>query len=174
MPQANRRRAVTLLLAIAIVQASPAGARAPTPYSRPNFQSPVHGDPDDLLLIPGDGFSADDVVVYRAIEDTTQNPSQPESIPARSDVHEGTAPVVFTGNIPYSLTVKLPPEMVAGGAYALWIRTGAGEWSTAIKINDARPLWITPDYVYVSKALANLPRAIKVVGRNLEIGRAHV
>jgi hypothetical protein len=167
MLQALRRFPVSLLLAIAIAHASPAGATPPTLYSRPNFQSPVHGDPDDLLLIPGDGFSADDVVVYRAVEDTTQTAPQPQSIPTRSDAHEGIAAVVSAGNIPYSLTVKLPAEIMPGRAYALWVRTRAGEWSAAIKINDARPIWITPDFVYFSNSVANLPRAIKIVGRNL-------
>ena len=155
-------------IAIAILRTAPASATPPSVYSRPNYQSPVHGDPDDLLLIPGDGFAPDDMVVYRALEDTTRRPSPPQSIPTRSDGHEGIAAVVSTANIPYSLTIKLPAVMVPGQAYALWVHTKANEWSDAVKFNDARPLWIAPDYVNVSKPLANLPRTIKIVGRNLE------
>jgi hypothetical protein len=168
MRQAPRLFPTALFVAIAILQATPARAAPPLVYSRPNYQSPVHGDPDDLLLIPGDGFAADDTVVYSALDDTTQRPSPPESVPPQSDGHQGTAAVVATVNIPYSLTVKLPSVMAPGRAYALWVRNHSNEWSTAIKINDARPLWITPDYAYVSTSLANLPRRIKVVGRNLD------
>jgi hypothetical protein len=162
------RLAIALFLAAAIMPAAPASATPPAVYSRPNFQSPVHGDPDDLLLIPGDGFAPDDVVVYRALDDSTQRPSPPESVPTQSDSQVGIAAVVATVNVPYSLTVRLPSAMEQGRAYALWVRSSAGEWSAAVKINDARPLWMTPDYVYVSKPLANLPRAIKIVGRNLD------
>ena len=35
-------------------------------------------------------------------------------------------------------------------------------------INDARPLWITPDYAYATANVANLPRILKVNGRNLQ------
>jgi hypothetical protein len=168
MRQAPRLFQTAFFVAIAILQAAPARAAPPSVYSHPNYQSPVRGDPDDLLLIPGDGFAPDDTVVYRALNDTSQKTSPPLSIPTQSDAHEGIAAVVSTVNIPFSLTVKLPSAMVPGQAYALWVRNNANEWSAAIKINDARPLWITPDYVYVSKSLANLPRRIKIVGRNLD------
>jgi hypothetical protein len=159
---------IATFIAIAILQAAPASATPPSVYSRPNYQSPVQGDPDDLLLIPGEGFAPDDIVVYRALNDTTQRPSPPQSIPTHSDAHDGIAAVVSTVNIPYSLTVKLPLVMVSGQAYALWVHSNTKEWSDAVRINDARPLWITPDHVYASNSLANLPRTIKIVGRNLE------
>lgn len=37
-----------------------------------------------------------------------------------------------------------------------------------MEINDARPLWFSPEVVYSSTALAGLPRELKIVGRNLE------
>jgi len=158
---------IALLAALTLPCAGPAIASPPTVYGRANNQSPVHRDPDELLFIPGYGFSRQDTVVYRALPDTTQAASPPRSLPARSDGHEGIADVVSTADVPYALTVKLPSVMLPGQAYVLWVHTKDNEWSDAVKINDARPLWITPDYVYVSKALAHLPRTVKIVGRNL-------
>src|ERR1700721_2634072 len=151
-------------IAKAILRTGSASATPTSVYSRPNYQSPVHGDPDDLLLIPGDGFAPDDMVVYRALETTPRRPPPPQSIPARSDGHEGIAAVVSTANIPYSLTIKLPAVMVPGQAYALGVHTKANEWSDPVKSNAGRPLWMAPDYANVSKPLANCPRTIQIVG----------
>jgi hypothetical protein len=60
--------------------------------------------------------------------------------------------------------------MIAGQSYALWVASADGTWSAPILINDARPLWITPDSAYQTASLANLPRVLKVVGRNLQPG----
>jgi hypothetical protein len=159
---------VAMVCATVLPWPSPASAAPPAVYWRPNYQSPVHGDPGELLLIPGYGFAPDDTVIYRALNDTTQEPLPPQSTPSQSDGHEGTAEVVSAAEVPYSLTVKLPSAMLPGQAYALWVHTKTDEWSKAIKINDARPLWTTPDFIYVSKSLAHLPRTIKIVGRNLQ------
>jgi hypothetical protein len=53
--------------------------------------------------------------------------------------------------------VHLPEVMTPGGTYALWVINPDGEWSTPALINDARPLWITPDCAYQTASLANLP-----------------
>jgi hypothetical protein len=58
--------------------------------------------------------------------------------------------------------------MRADYSYALWVRSSDGSWSNAVKINDARPLWITPPYVHQNTAVASLPRELKVIGRNLQ------
>jgi hypothetical protein len=144
-----------------------AGA-APVLYGLPAFQSPVRAEPDDLLLLAGDGLSAKDTVVYVALGDTTQIPSPPTSVPKESTEHVGVTPVVSTANVPYSLTVRLPKVMRRDQSYALWVRSHAEAWSNPIRINDARPLWITPAYAYATRAVADLPRYIKVVGRNLQ------
>src|SRR5262245_50572077 len=70
----------------------PAWGAPPALYSQPAYESPVRGDPDDLLLLPGHGFSATDTVVYLAITDTTQLPAHP-SVPARSTAKKGIADV---------------------------------------------------------------------------------
>jgi hypothetical protein len=54
------------------------------------------------------------------------------------------------------------------------VRTGRGEWSQAVKINDARPLWFSPAYVYASSSPASLPRELKVVGRNMQPSPGHL
>jgi hypothetical protein len=142
-------------------------AAAPLVYRQPAYESPIRGDPDDLLLIAGFGFASGDQVIYQAVEGGIQHLQHPNSVPDRSTGVIGVADVV-RANIPYSLTVRLPKEMRMGQAYALWVRTGNQEWSEAVRINDARPLWLSPAYVYSSNAVASLPRYLKIVGRNLQ------
>lgn len=154
-------------ITFALYGSNHAGAAPPSLYSNPGYQSPVHADPDDLLLIPGYGFAADDIVVYRAIGDTTSVLSVPSVVPVGQSDLEGVAGVVSTENIPYSLTVKLPAVMRRDQPYALWVRNRSNEWSVGIRINDARPLWITPSYQYETDSIASLARTIKIVGRNL-------
>jgi hypothetical protein len=142
-------------------------AAAPQLYRRAAYEGPVHGDPDDLLLLGGYGFAVDDTVVYRAVADTTGSPPVPSRLPTHSDGDFGVAPIVSSADVPYSLTVKLPQIIRADQAYALWVRTVHGEWSEAVEINDARPLWLSPAYVYASGMPAFLPRELKIAGRNL-------
>ena len=145
-----------------------ASATPPTLYLQPAFQSPVRGDPGDLLLLPGFGFSASDKVVYRAIDDTTSLPQTPSDLPAVATAETGVAPVVSAANVPYSLTVLLPAAMRKDQSYIFWVRTNGGEWSEPVRINDARPLWISPAYVRATQTTASLPRYLKVIGRNLQ------
>jgi hypothetical protein len=148
--------------------ALPAWAGVPILYSAPAYESPVRGDPDDLLLISGSGLSAADTVVYAAVANTTAPPTPPASMPTSSNGTQGVLDLVSAADAPYSLTVHLPTAMVQDQSYALWAVTPDGQWSAPILINDARPLWITPDVVYQTGTVANLPRVLKVVGRNLQ------
>jgi hypothetical protein len=127
----------------------------------------VRGDPDDLLLLAGDGFATDDVVVYEAISDTTAPLRTIAAVPERSTAEAGVAQIVSVSNVPHSLTIRLPLALRSGQSYALWVRNRDQEWSNGIRINDARPLWLSPAFVYASEPLASLPRRLKVVGRNL-------
>jgi hypothetical protein len=145
-------------------------AAAPQVYRQAAYESPVRGAPDDLLLLAGYGFAVDDTVVYRAVSDTTEFLAAPNRVPVRSNAESGVAPVVSSAGAPYSLTIKLPQTMRADQSYALWVRTSRGEWSQAVRINDARPLWVSPAYVYASASPATLPRELKIVGRNLQPG----
>ncbi len=142
-------------------------AAPPQLYRDVAHESPVRGAPDDLLLIAGAGLAADDTVVYRAVT-VAATPSPPRGIPRESDANAGVAVVVSSKDVPTSLTIKLPQVMEPEQTYALWVHTARGEWSKPITINDVRPLWITPVFVYASAALASLPRELKIVGRNLQ------
>src|ERR1700724_1393789 len=61
-----------------------AAAAAPIIFSQPAYESPVRGDPGDLLLVPGEGFASTDTVIYQAITDTTQPLTHPARIPTKS------------------------------------------------------------------------------------------
>lgn len=161
---------LALFLLIALVAAvAPGESRAAPPmiYSEGAHESPVRADPDDLLLLPGYGFSATDVVVYQAVSNTTLPLTHPASVPSSSTASLGLADVVSAADAPYTLTLHLPAVMTKDQSYALWVVDASG-WSNGVLINDARPLWITPDFSYQSAAIANLPRVLKVVGQNLQ------
>lgn len=137
-------------------------------YSNSMYQSPVRGEPGDLLFLPGSGFQKGDKVVYMALGDTTKPLSPPLVIPEKSDSIFGIAKVVSYANVPHSLTVLLPECLYQNHSYALWTIDSQGRWSNGVKINDARPLWITPAQVKETSTTGSLPRYIKVVGRNLQ------
>ena len=148
-------------------------APPPTLYRQPNNESPVSGGPDDLLLLAGYGFSKGDVVLYQAVSNTTSELRPPSVVPRARSWRSGLASVVSTADTPYSLTVRLPRVFRATQSYALWVRTSSGNWSRPVLINDARPLWISPAFVYARGSVANLPRELKLVGRNLEPAPGH-
>jgi hypothetical protein len=155
-------RLVALLMWIGILSA--AHGAAPEVLHMPGYDSPVRGDPDDLLMIPGVGFRVSDRVVYQAMD---LKSSRPAAIPPKSTAAVGIAPVVQHGTPAYALTIRLPEEMQKGRAYRLWVVTQSGEWSQPVAINDPRPQWVTPSYVYATAELAGLGRMIRLVGRNL-------
>jgi O-antigen/teichoic acid export membrane protein len=144
-----------------------AEARAPELLRTPGYESPVQGGPDDLLLIGGTGFSPTDRVVYEAIDAASASAGHPSAVPAKSTVIRGTAPIVKLADPPYSVTIQLPGLIQADRGYHIWVVSAAGEWSLPVSINDSRPLWITPAYVYSSADFADLGRKLRVVGRNL-------
>src|SRR5450631_3566651 len=160
-------KAIAIVTACAVCFCRIASSAPPQLYRQPANESPARGDPDDLLLLGGYGFSADDIVVYRAIANTTISPAQPARVPTRSTPERGVVEIVRV-NLPYSLTIRLPAVLRADQSYALWVRTRHGEWSKPVVINDARPLWISPAYVYATAPAASLPREVKIIGRNLQ------
>lgn len=149
-------------------------ASPPQLYRQSAYESPIGGIPDDLVLLAGYGFSPDDTVVYRAHRDTTEELPTPTLVPPQSSANFGVMPIVSAADVPYSLTIKLPPEISPGQPYTLWVRNARGEWSKGVEINDARPLWISPAYVYATGMPAALAREIKVVGRNLRPSPGHL
>lgn len=171
MKYASRMRVSTSIVSSILIlgaYASTIAAAPPTLYHQSSHQSPVRAEADDLLLLPGFGFAPSDVAVYKAIANTAQPLVAPSSVPETSNATEGLAEVVSTADAPYSLTVRLPQVIQNEQSYALWVRNSQGEWSNGIKINDARPLWISPPYVYQTEQLAGLPRHLKIIGRNLQ------
>jgi hypothetical protein len=119
-------------------------------------------------MIAGTGFEATDRVVYEAMgEPALSSQPHPQSVPARNSSDSGTAPIVQRNNPPYALTIRLPDEMEKGRAYRLWVVTAKREWSEPMAINDPRPQWVTPSYIYSTADVAGLGRVLRVVGRNL-------
>ena len=147
----------------------------PQVFNTPHHQSPVRADPDDLLLIPGDGFKEGAVVVYRLLFNLNSGIGPPPIPPPQNNVVIGRLDIVDLpgatpdgyNNLPDSLATRLPKVMSKGRSYALWVKNPGSCWSEPILINDARPLWLTPDLAYETTHLASLPRELKVVGRNL-------
>jgi uncharacterized repeat protein (TIGR01451 family) len=164
---ASRSFPISLVLAWPLF-ASVVYAAPPVIYSSPAYQSPVRADPDDLLLLPGYALSSTDRVVYRAISTTTGKMEHPAAAPEQSTESAGIAELVTAVDAPYSLTVRLPEVLRKDQSYAIWAVNSLGEWSNGVRINDARPLWITPNEVYASARLAGPRRVLKVVGRNLQ------
>jgi hypothetical protein len=143
-----------------------AHADPPQLYAQSLYQGLVRGEPDDLLLLAGEGLAADDEVVYAAVDDTTQPPTPPSEVPTIASSRVGRAPIVARAP-PRSLTVRLPQVLRPRQSYALWIRTARGEWSAPALINDARPVWLSPAVVNARSDPARLERQLKIIGRNL-------
>jgi hypothetical protein len=144
-----------------------AHARAPILYSQGGYQSPVSAAADDLLLIPGRGFSRGDTVVYEVIGEG-QTPSVQSLIrPSASNFERGFAGVVSYQNVPDSITVRMPRVISAARIYSLRVVTSAGEWSNGILVNDPRPLWISPSRISQIARGGRSQRYLKIIGRNL-------
>jgi hypothetical protein len=163
------KRAVALAIALqGLLAGASANAAAPAIYNTPGFESPVRGGPDDLLFLGGFGFSASDRVVYEAFREDESQATHPAVVPDRSTRDLGTASIVKLADPPYSLTILLPQELTADTMYRLWVVNAASEWSEPFTINDPRPLWVSPAYVYATGDFAQLRRRIRIVGRNLD------
>ncbi|MEP7246055.1 MAG: hypothetical protein ABI885_20575, partial [Gammaproteobacteria bacterium] len=165
-PSLARWRAIVALFALAF--AGNAVAAAPLLLRTANYESPVRADPDDLLLIPGYGFHTGDRVVYQAVGAASDSGKHPDSVPKTSNATLGTATVVRSGSPAYAMTVRLPEEISPHTIYRLWVVNAGGEWSEPVSINDPRPLWISPAYVYATADVAHTNRRVRVIGRNLE------
>lgn len=160
---------------------------SPTLYKDPLHSSPVHGDPGDVLLIPGINFSADAVVVYAAIADTTQPlPAAPHPSTLHASQTSTGGAIVPLAVDDYAVKVVLPKILTAGQSYVLWVANpaqnhGQYHYSNGILINDARPIWISPGpqagtpypYVYATTGRPGLDRDLKIVGQNLQPAPAH-
>ena len=145
-----------------------AGVAPPRLYHQPTLQSPVRADPDDLMVLTGDGLSAGDTVIYQMVPRSSIVAIRPSSVPQKSTQDSGIADIVNAANVPLQLTIRLPDQILADHSYQIWVRNRDGQWSNPVEINDPRPLWLSPAVIYASANTASLPRYIKVVGRNLE------
>ncbi len=131
------------------------------------YESPVRAGPDDLVVLAGDGLSAQDVVVYQAFAAGEPAPEPPAAVPAHSTADLGVADIVSAQSA-LMLTIRLPGAILADRSYLIRVRTPDGQWSNAAAINDPRPLWLSPSILYASASRASLPRYLKVIGRNLQ------
>jgi len=108
-----------LLLAVSLLSwllgGREAAATPPTLFSQPAYQSPVRGDPGDLLMLAGGGVAATDTVVYVSLSDTTSALTHPTSVPTNATAATGVAPVVSTANTPFSLVVSARTTLLSLG-----------------------------------------------------------
>lgn len=163
------RHSVSIFI-LACALALPGGAysAAPVVLRTTNYESPVRGGPGDLLSIGGSGFRPTDRVVYEASDSTNGGSGHPQSVPAKNTRNLGTAAIVHQSGSPYSITVQLPTLFELEKSYRLWVVDQDGEWSEPLAINEPRPLWVTPARIFSSADPAELGRALRVVGRNLQ------
>src|ERR1035441_4217012 len=91
---AYRVRLLPRTLACLACLSTAAMAAPPQLYRQAAYEGPVRGDPDDLLMLPGYGFAADDLVVYQAIANTTKVLIAPRQLPAHSTAESGFAEIV--------------------------------------------------------------------------------
>lgn len=166
MTQAVR---ITHSLVVAVIvlasAAPPARSAPPLVMHTPGFESAVRADADDLIMIGGTGFHASDRVIYAAAGPVPN--LHPKVVPQRSDALRGVAPIVQIGDPPYAITARMPRDILTGRSYRLWVVNAQNEWSDAVSINDPRPQWFSPTYVYATQDVANLGRRLRVIGRNL-------
>jgi hypothetical protein len=150
---------------------------AATLYSNSRYQSPVRGEPGDVLLLAGSNTVGTTQVVYQAIFDTTAPLVHPISVPVTNTASLGAiTPTSVDAN---AVSVVLPMAMTPGQAYALWSTKNGAYFSNGVMINDARPMWVTPGprvgaaqpsypYHYTTASRPGIGRTLKVVGRNLQ------
>ncbi|MDE2306051.1 MAG: hypothetical protein KGL34_10850 [Gammaproteobacteria bacterium] len=92
-------------------------------------------------------------------------------MPTSTDAVRGLAPVVGAGDVPRSLTVRLPRVMRAARPYRLWVRDPSGRWSNPVTINEPHPFWFSPSQVDATTDRDRLGRRLKIIGRNLAADR---
>ncbi len=150
----RRQSAAVCLLALGL-HAWPAAA-APQLLALPQFQSPVTGVGNDVLLLAGAGLATSDRVRYRTIPGSGGGPVQTgELLPlAQSPVPDG-------------LWVRLPGDLARQSTVALQVVSQSGHSSAELRINDPRPAWFSPARLHQSAGVADLPRTLRLVGRNL-------
>jgi hypothetical protein len=168
LTRALRALAATLV-ALVGAHEDQASAEAPRLLHAADYESPVRGDPDDLLLIGGFGFHATDHVVYTAADAPTSSPAHPATVPTRSSADAGSASIIQQKSASFGIVVRLPDVIRKGRPYRLWVVTEHNEWSVPVTINDPRPQWVSPGYAYATRDFAGLGRTIRVVGRNLAV-----
>lgn len=149
-------------------------ANGPTLYTARLNDSPVRGDPGDVLLLPGAGFSlSGSAVVYQLVTNPGVAPTPPAIMPTQQTAALGAiAPLSVDAN---GVTVALPMAMTAGRPYALWVANpepaSPSTWAYSpapVMLNDARTLWVSPPWHYATAQRPGLVRTFKVVGRNLQ------
>lgn len=144
-------------------------AASPTLYSASAYEEPDRIEPGGLLMLAGEGLQRGARVVYQREDDETANGDHPATLPGKSTLSMGFAPVISDGNAPNVLTVRIPADIDTGRPYRLWVVVGKNDWSNSIEVGDARPLWFTPSYLYQSLPLPGMARSLRVVGRNLGV-----
>ena len=134
-------------------------------YHTPGLQAPVRTGPDELLLLPGFRLSPSDRVVYRALDDSGN--AALDDVPTGSTALAGVAEVIAAASDAYALVVRTPPQIEAARAYAFAVVNAQGEWSNAVRLNDARALWLSPWEMPARGANPGLNRRLRIVGQNL-------
>lgn len=174
-PSRVMRKLVLLLLAGCAAEVSESVEElglppVPVLFSTRDHQSLVHGARDEAVVIGGDNLDiARTTLVYAPIADTTSIPAHP-AYPA-----PGGPIITPVAADAHTLQLVLPAAITAGVSYVMWpvnsdLVTKARSWGPPILLNDARPMWISPSWVYATHVRPGLGlgRRLKVVGRNLE------
>ena len=158
----DKLKAVTLLLFLQIFETTTA---APILYDDPFNGSPVSVVRGEILTLSGYGFTKSNQVVYKRIDDDGSKPERPLKIPRSNSDSEGVIPVISQS--PETLTLTWPNEVLNKHNYAIWVVDGDNSWSNPVLVNDMRPLWFSPSFVYETQARGLETRYLKVIGRNL-------
>jgi hypothetical protein len=135
---------------------------------RGELQSPVSGGPGDVVVLTGAqldavgrvGFERLDVAAARSGNVAALVP--PSTLPSSPTSAGGALAASAVDVRSDRLIVTLPPQVSRDVPYAFWVERNHRWVGRAERINDARPLWITPERVS-----AGQPVELTIVGRNL-------